>query len=145
MIRMRHHHRLPAILAALWLVGGCSDSNAPKSSHVGLYELVTVNSHALPATVFEQSPYRLDVTAGSLDLTASNTFMQSITVVEYANSVANPPTALACTGHYSRSGNTITLTANTTDVCDGSTTATLNGSTLTISDPALGDAVFRKQ
>ena len=142
---MRHRHVLPSLAAALCLVVGCSDSNAPSASHVGLYDLVSINAHTLPATVYDVNPYRLDVTAGSIDLTANSAFVQSVTIVEYENGVASPPTAVACTGHYTRSGNTITLTANATNFCDGSITATLSGSTLTFRDPLYGEAVFRKQ
>lgn len=142
---MRRRHLLPSLVAALALLAGCSDSNAPTTSHVGIYALTSLNSHALPATVFDNGVYRFDVTTGSLDLAQNNTFVESVTIVEYESGVASPPTAMVCTGSYSRSGNTITLTANTTDLCDGSITATLSGSTLTIRDPFYGEAVFRKQ
>ena len=133
-----------AIAAAL-VLGGCSDSNAPSAHLDGLYELQTINGKPLPVTVFELNTYHLDVVAGDIVFASNGTFVQSLTTQDFDTGVAGLMTAIACTGRYQVRGSVVTLTANVTPDCEGTVTATISGSKLTITDPSIGTAVFSKQ
>lgn len=131
---MRNLATSVALAATALAFAGCgSDSNAPDMSHVGHYELLSVDSDPLPVTVLDVPGYVLEVTAGSLALEANNTYVQTITLVETTDGVKGPSDAIACSGRYTRHGSTLTLTTPETDVCVGQTvTGTLNGSDVTI-------------
>ncbi|HEX8849775.1 MAG TPA: hypothetical protein VF761_09620 [Gemmatimonadaceae bacterium] len=136
---------LRSFVAALCLAAACSDSNAPNAHLDGVYELQTIDGAPLPVTVFEVGTYRLDLVAGDILFAPSGTFIQSLTTQDFDAGVAGTPTVIACSGRYKVSGSTVTLTANVTPTCEGSVTATISGSKLTITDPSIGTALFEKQ
>lgn len=131
---MRRHVTVVALAATLLAAAGCgSDSNAPDTSHVGVYDMVSIDGDPLPATVIDVPGYSLQVTDGSLALNPGNRFVESMTTVETIDDVTEPLEAVSCTGTYSRSGNTITLTTPETEFCIGQrVTGTLSGNTLTV-------------
>ncbi|HWE43779.1 MAG TPA: hypothetical protein VG432_14835 [Gemmatimonadaceae bacterium] len=131
---MRSSATVVALAATLLAVAGCGgDSNAPDTSHVGLYDMVSIDGDPLPATVIDMPGYNLQVTQGSLSLNANNTFVESLTSVETIDGTQGPVEAISCPGSYARSGNTITLTTPETDICASQRViGTLSGSTLTV-------------
>ena len=131
---MRTHATVVALTATLLVAAGCgSDSNAPDMSHVGVYDMVSIEGDPLPAAVIEMPGYKLVVTEGNLALTANNTFIESISSIETVDGTEGPLEAVSCAGRYTRKGNTVTLTTPETDICIGQTvTGTLSGSTLTV-------------
>lgn len=131
---MRSYATVVALAATLITAAGCgSDSNAPDTSHVGVYDMVSVDGDPLPATVIDFPGYKVVVTDGSLALAANNTFIQSISSIETIDGTDGPVEPTSCAGHYTRKGNTITMTIPETDLCDGQTVAgTLSGTTLTV-------------
>ena len=131
---MRSYATVLALAATFLAVTGCgNDSNAPDMSHVGVYDMVSVDGDPLPATIIDMPGYQLVVTQGNLALTANNTFIQSISSIETIDGTDGPLEGIACAGHYTRKGNTITMTTPETDICDGQTvTGTLSGTTLTV-------------
>ena len=130
---MRQTRTIVALAAATIAFAACSDSNAPDMSHVGLYEMVSVDGDPLPVTVYDLPNDMLQVTEGSLTLKANNSFVESVTLVQTIDGVVGPGEPLTCAGHYTRRGNTVTMTSPETDSCaGGSVTGTLSGSTLTV-------------
>ena len=125
--------RVLVAFAAIFALAGCSDSNAPDTSHIGLYQMVSVDGDPLPATVFDARNNMLQVTEGSLALEANNSFVESVALVQTIDGVVGPGESLSCAGHYTRRGNTVTMTSPETDSCaGGSVTGTLSGSTVTV-------------
>ena len=121
------------VAAATFLIAGCGDSNAPDTSHVGRYELVSIDGDPVPVAVVDVPGYTLEVTGGSLTLNANNSFVESVTAIETTDGVPSPLDAIACTGHYTRHGSTLSMTTPETDSCAAQTvTGTLSGSTLTV-------------
>ena len=130
---MRPRHTLLAVAALTFTIAACGDSNAPDMSHVGLYDMLSVDGDPLPVTVYDVPNNMLQVTEGSLALKANNSFVESVTLVQTLDGVVGPGEPLSCTGHYTRRGNTVTMTSPETDSCaGGSVTGTLSGSTLTV-------------
>ena len=129
--------RSPALVAAVtalsFAIAGCGDGNGPDTSHVGVYDMVSVDGDPLPVTVVDEPGYTLEVHDGSMTLNANNSFVESLTLVETNDGVAAPGETIACTGRYTRRGNTITLTTPESDSCSGETAiGTLSGNTLTV-------------
>ncbi len=138
---------LPLIIlasAVLAATGCSSDSNAPNTSHVGSYALESVDGARLPATVYEDSTFKVTLTQGALALNANNSFVNSVRLDLIVNGQAGPPENISCGGSYRLSGSTVTLTATATADCDAATvTGTLSGNVLTISDQGTV-AVYRR-
>ena len=131
---MRRYAAVAALAAALIAATGCgSDSNAPDRSHVGLYDMVSIDGDPLPATIFDTPGYTIQVTQGSLALNANNSFVESMTIIETVDGTQGPFESVSCLGSYTRSGSTITLTTPETDSCIGQrVTGTLSGRTVTV-------------
>ena len=124
---------------------GCSDSNAPDNSHVGSYALVSVNGAPLPLTVIDQPSLKISVQDGALALAANKSYTQTLSVLIVTDGVAAPVEHLSCTGSYTKSGNTFTLTSVESADCSGVTaTGTLSGNTLTVTDDSGETLVFRR-
>lgn len=131
---MRRYAAVAALAATLLAATGCgSDSNAPDMSHVGLYDMASIDGDPLPATIFDMPGYTIQATQGSLALNANNTFVESITTIETVDGTQGPLESVSCLGSYTRSGSTITLTTPETDSCIGQrVTGTLSGRTVTV-------------
>ncbi len=144
---MRTHSRLLAVATAAVVVTACggSDSNAPDNSHVGTYELALIDGAPLPASILSVPGYRLDVTDGELTLLANNTFVESITIVEYTDDVQGPIEATSCVGSYRRTGSTITFTLPAGPICDaGTVTGRIEGRNTLVVDFDGLEAVYRR-
>ncbi len=131
---MRRFATVVALAATLLAAAGCGgDSNAPDRSHVGLYDMASIDGDPLPATIFGMPGYSIQVTQGSLALNANNTSVESITTIETVDGTQGPLESVSCLGSYTRSGSTITLTTPETEACAGQrVTGTLSGRTLTV-------------
>ena len=131
---MRSYATIAALAVTLTAAAACgSDSNAPDMSHVGLYDMASIDGDPLPATVIDIPGYTVQVTQGGLTLNANNTFVESMTSIETVDGTAGPLEAVSCVGSYTRKGNIITLTTPETDICIGQrVSGTLSGSTLTV-------------
>lgn len=123
-----------ALAATLLAAVGCgSDSNAPDTSHLGHYDMVSIDGDPLPATVIDLPGYTLQVTAGGLSLNPNNTFVEGITSMETIDGTQGPLEAVACAGSYTRRGSVITMTTPETAICIGQrVTGTLSGNTITV-------------
>ena len=131
---MRMSSTLAALAAIGFTVAACgNDSNAPDRSHVGAYDMVSVDGQPLPVKLIDEPGYVFQVTDGSLTLNSNNTFVEDITSVETIDGTMGPIESIACVGSYTRRGSTITLTRPETDSCFGQRlTGTLSGSTLSV-------------
>jgi hypothetical protein len=132
--------------AALALIAaGCSDSNAPKDLTYGRYGLVSVDGQTLPVTLVDDPTLKLTLTEGALTLNANSTFTQSATLATATNGFPAAPVQLSCSGTFTRSGSTFTLTGNETARCSGVTaTGVLDGSTFTVTDDQGETLVFKR-
>lgn len=131
--------RRVAVAALVLLVAACGkDANDPIDTVAGTYTLRSVNGQSLPAVVYDDGSYKLEVTAASYVLAASGSFTNSISIRETENGVVTPSTEVD-TGTYAVNGTTITLTDAEGDVISG----TLSGDTLTFSSDGI-TAVSRK-
>ena len=127
------------LLALLLPLAACEDdATGPVDDALGTYTLQTIAGNALPATVFEIGPDRLEVTAGQVALNANNAFTTSLTFRETEGGVVTTNTETA-SGTFVRNGTVILLRGT-----DGSEVlGTIGENTLTLT--AFGQAfVFRK-
>lgn len=131
---MRKSATAVALTAIGLAVAACgNDSNAPDTSHVGAYEMVSVDGKPLPVTVIDEPGYMLQVTQGSLTLNPGTTFVEELTSIETIDGTMGPLESVVCLGSYTRKGSTITLTTPETDICFGQrVTGALSGTTITV-------------
>jgi hypothetical protein len=116
---------LVLVLAALTACGGDSGSG-PKESLPGIYALSTVDSRAVPAVLYQDTEYKLELLSGSLVFGAAGTFTESVRIRETdATGVLETP--ISCNGTYVQSGNALTLTEPETIDCGGTYSATWDG------------------
>lgn len=142
---MRNPLRLLALAVATFAFAACgSDSNAPDTSHVGRYALLSIDGDPLPITVDDGTTTTLTLQSGSLTLNAGGTFVQTLDIDVEINGQIAPTQHLSCNGNYTRRGNTINLTAAAGGMCEaGTLTGTLSGNTLTVDDQG-SVAVFQR-
>lgn len=93
---------------ALVLLVGCHDSTGP-TTPVGTFTLATVNTKALPATMYADTGYTVEVTAGSITVTADKKYAGSVTVRETVDGKASIYVDHPA-GSWTQAGNAITLT-----------------------------------
>ena len=139
--------RLLSILAtaALAACGGGDDSSAPRQLP-GTYPLVSANGRALPAVLYEEPGYKLEVTAGTITLAASGSFSDSYTIRETIDGVVQPLDEIPCYGSWTRSGNTVTLSEIVTNECGDDATATWDGNnTLTVTWDGVGVPIVHRR
>ena len=142
---MRFMTTVLALAATALLAAGCSDSNAPDTSHVGRYRLESLDGQPLPLTLLDDASLTLTLTEGALTLNANSTFTQDVTIDVVANGFPSAPERLSCSGTYRRSGNSFTMTGRETEECSGMTaTGVLDGDTFTVSDDQGETLVFRR-
>lgn len=141
-----HHARRLAGVAAVLLAAAaplaCRDATGPKSP-VGAYGLSTVNGKPLPANMFADSGFTVDVTAGSLAVQDDGKFVVGVTsrwVVDGNSSEY----VTADTGTWTQNGDRIVLT-----YVDSTThTGTWDGRRVTLADTVGADVttlVFAKR
>lgn len=140
-----HARRLAGVAAVLLAAAGplaCGDATGPKSP-VGAYGLSTVNGKPLPASLFADTGFTVDVTAGSLAVQDDGRFVVAVTsrwVVDDNTSAY----VTADTGTWTQNGDRIVLTyADSTRH-----TGTWDGQRVTLADtvgPDVTTLVFAKQ
>jgi hypothetical protein len=143
---MRFPRTLLPLVAATLVATACSgDSNAPDNSHVGSYALVSVDNEPLPITLYDDGSVMVALTEGTLALNANNSFTQGITLNGSIDGEAGPPEHLSCSGTYTHSGNSFTLTSVESEGCSGATlTGTRDGNTLTFVDDTGERLIFSR-
>lgn len=133
---------------ALAAVVGCGgdDSPAPRALE-GTYPLVTVDGRALPTVVIEVPGYKLEVLSRTITVGANAAFTDSYTIRETEDGVVHPVRTVTCSGSWTRSGNTVTLTETQTTVdCGGIGVAAWDGNnTLTIDWESTGIAFVHRR
>ncbi len=143
---MRLSRKLFTLAAATLVATACSgDSNAPDNSHVGSYNLVSVDHQPLPITLYDDSTVQVLLTEGTLVLNANNSFTPGITLSGVVSGQPAPPESLSCSGTYTHSGNSFTLTSVESEDCSGATlTGIRDGNTLTFTDESGETLVFSR-
>lgn len=118
-----------AATAVLTTACGGDSSTGPGANVVGTYSLQTVNSKALPVTVYDDGTQKIEVTSDTYALSANGTYTNE-TIVRTTQGGTSSSDTLSYDGTYKQSGNSVTLTdsADPTDQVTG----IVSGSTFTI-------------
>jgi hypothetical protein len=133
--------RVIALLLLVPMFAACDEeSTGPDTSHVGVYQLQTVNGQQVPVS-FEEEGGVFTVTGATLRLNADGTFSM---MAEFSTTVEGDTTneTDTLTGTYTRSGNTVTFVHSGED--EGFETGTLSGDLLTTSGGGDEALVFEK-
>jgi hypothetical protein len=77
--RLMHWIGLPA---ALLFAAACSESPSEPTSPIGQYTLQSVDGKGLPTTLFQDEGYMLQLTGGTLEVEADQTYVAAITTLE---------------------------------------------------------------
>lgn len=119
---------LAAAVAVTAACGGDS-STGPAANVAGTYLLQTVNSNALPITVYQDSTQKIEVLSDKYTLATAGTYTNQTVVRTTQGGTASSDT-LSYDGTYKQSGNSVTLTdsADPTDQVTG----IVSGSTFTV-------------
>lgn len=131
-----------SLLLVLPMFVACDDdpSSPDDTSHVGVYQLVSVDGEEVPFT-FEEEGETITVLEGAITLNANGSFTWAaeleITVGEETTTETD-----GLAGTYTRSGNTVTFEHGGEDV--GFETATLSGDVLTTTGGGDEVLVFEK-
>lgn len=143
---MRISRRLMVFLSAALLAGACGgDANAPNSAFLGRYALILLDGQPLPLTIIDQPSLVVAIHDDTLTLNANKSFTNAVNLSSIVDGVAAPLQHLSCTGTYTRSGNSFTLTTVASEDCSGDTlTGTLDGNTLTVQEDTGEILVFRR-
>jgi hypothetical protein len=127
-----------AALLAFTAACGGGDGVSEPVSVAGTYTLQSVNGGPLPFVIFDESGYKLEITAASYVLTGAGTFTNSATFRETEGGAVLTSTE-TFTGQYTFSGSTVTFTDSEGEVYAG----TISGGTLVFNEDGLS-AVFVK-
>ncbi len=124
--------KLLAILVAFLLpLAACRDGTGP-SRIDGTYTLVSINTQALPVTIFASNAGRVDITGSTLELRSDLTYTETINRHLVPAGAAADSDVLIEKGSYTVAGNTVTFTQLTDDGRRGfSYTGTVEGNSLT--------------
>ena len=132
-------------IAAVAACGGGDDPAAPQQLP-GTYPLVSANGRSLPAVLYEEPGYKLEVTAGTITLNGNGSFSDSYSIRETLDGTPQPVEVIPCNGSWTRSGNTVTLSEIVTDVCGDDATATWDGNnTLTVTWDGVGVPIIHRR
>lgn len=126
-----------ALLALTAACGGGDGVSGP-GSVAGTYTLQSVNGGPLPFVIFDESGYKLEITAASYVLTGAGTFTNSASYRETESGAVTTSTETLA-GRYTVSASTVTFTDADGEVYS----ATVIDGTLVFSDEGLS-AVFVK-
>ena len=126
-----------AVLAVAAACGG-GDGISEPASVAGTYTLQSVNGGPLPFVVFDESGYKLEITAATYVLTGAGTFTNSATYRETESGTVITSTE-TFTGQYTVSASTVTFTDSDGEVY----AATISGGNLVFNEDGLS-AVFVK-
>ena len=132
--------RLVLALGAISLLA-CGDSSGPgASSAIGTWSLVTINGSPLPYTAFLIQPsYRLEILSATFVAAENGTYFGSITTRETVDGTVTTTTE-PDNGTWSQVGNTLTIT----DSDQFTSTATISGNTITLSEEGFV-SVYQRQ
>ena len=123
---MRRTSPLAFLLA--FALGACGDSTEPKDTHVGTYQLQSIEGETLPVVLFEILDFRTEAVSGTLRLNSDETWDLTVnTRFTIEGVVTTEP--ISESGTYTLNGTTLTLTGG-----PGSVSGSLIGDTLTITD-----------
>lgn len=125
-----------ALLALTAACGG--DGGTEPVSVAGTYTLQSVNGGPLPFVIFDESGYKLEITAASYVLTGTGTFTNSASFRETEGGAVTTSTE-GFAGRYTVSASTITFTGADGEVHAG----TISGGNLVFNEDGLS-AVFVK-
>lgn len=129
-----------AAAALLLLAAACGgdDGNDPIDSIAGTYTLRSVNGQALPAVLYDDGSYKIEVTGATYVLSSSGSFTNTFSLRETEAGVVTPSSE-SYRGTYVVNGSTVTFTDEEGDV----SSATRSGDELTFSSDGI-TAVFRR-
>jgi ABC-type phosphate transport system substrate-binding protein len=126
------------VLVLLLALAACSDSMSPEESLIGRYALVTVNGSGLPYVELQQGSYKLELTAGHVQVNTDHTCSTSLTYRETEGTESATETfPFACT--WTLTGNQVRLTYT----AGGSDTGVVSGDDITIVSEGIS-FLFRK-
>lgn len=126
-------------VALLALAAACSGDGVNEPASVaGTYTLQSVNGGPLPFVIFDESGYKLEITAASYVLTSAGTFTNSATFRETESGTVTTSTE-TFTGQYTVTASTVTFTDTDGEVYAG----TISGGNLVFNEDGLS-AVFVK-
>lgn len=130
--------RLFALFLLVPLLASCDSFTGPDDSHIGTFELQTVNGSALPFLAAEVGADRLEIMEGFITTSDDGAFTNGFTFRETRDGqVSTVPQEV--TGTFTRNGNQITFI----DSRGGSFVGSLEGSTVTVAGQG-ATFVFRK-
>jgi hypothetical protein len=105
------------VLAALTACGGDGGSD-PKVSLPGTYNLSTVDGHIVPYILFEDATLKVEAVRGTFTITGSGTYTENVTI-RFTDSTGPEEVPAICSGTYTQTGNSLTLTETQSDDCSG--------------------------
>ncbi len=133
---------LSAMIVSLAVAGvaACGDDNGTGPASIeGTYSLRTAGGLSVPATI-SNGVFRLEIKSGALVLKKNALFDATVSF-----EIDDSPSTLTTDGTYVRSGDRITFSGMDQDGVAVRLAGTLDGDTITITDPDSGIAlVFRK-
>ena len=133
---------LLAVLLLVPVLAACDDdSTSPDVSHVGVYQLQTVDGDGVPAS-FEEDGGTFTVLEGSISLGANGAFSFEAES-EWTEAGVTTGETHTLSGTYTRTGNTLTI-VHDGGVDSGFETATLSGDVLTTTGGGDEVLVFEK-
>lgn len=128
---MRKVWSMSAALAAAVILSSCSaiDAFGTAGRFNGTYELVSVNGMRIPAMIYQEPGYRLEVLNANFTLEDDGTYTEAGIVRETVNGISSTSSSSSY-GYYDYLGGEMTFEESTGRRYYG----TLDGSTLTVQD-----------
>lgn len=135
---------LALALAVLSACGGSDKTTGPKTVP-GSYSLNNVNGSGLPAVYYQEPGYKLEVTAGAINLSANGSFTDTYSFRETDGATVTSVT-VPCQGTWAQSGSNIVLQeVSTADCGDQATTIWDGNNTLTVTWASVGVPAVHKR
>lgn len=133
--------RFLAAFLLLPLLAACGDDPlSPDISHVGVYQLQTVDGEELPVS-FEEDGGVFTINSGSITLNANGTFAMTAQL-EFTEEGETTSETTSLSGSYARSGANVTFTHDGEE--EGFETAIISGDVLTTTGGGGEVLVFEK-
>jgi hypothetical protein len=107
---------LALALAALTACGGDGGTD-PKVSLAGAYNLSTVDGHIVPYILYEDTDVKVEAVRGTFTI-GSGTYTENVTI-RFTDSSGPEEVPAICSGTYTNTGNSLTLTETPSDDCSG--------------------------
>ena len=103
-------------LAALTACGGDGGTD-PKVALAGAYGLSTVDGHAVPYTLYQDADLKVEAVRGTFTI-GNGTYTENVTI-RFTDSSGPEEVPAICSGTYTNTGNSLTLTETPSDDCSG--------------------------